>query len=181
MEQQGAREMLIHRRRYFPATAIHYEGTKVRRYHPFIFSTSNFAFERLFATLPPPTRPTIAMAARCISRSCSQLVPSTSSFAVRAVNHPAPRRQLHSSPPPIFDFLVPAFPSSLLYKASIARPTSRAAQRCKRTFASSPRCRQATAIFNPRQDEDGNDMRVEITPRAANVRLRSPKCTSWID
>lgn len=44
-----------------------------------------------------------------------------------------------------------------------------------RTFSTSPACRATYAIFNPQVDEDGNEMMLEITPRAAKVlpRFRS--------
>ncbi|KAL2160467.1 hypothetical protein VTH06DRAFT_1155 [Thermothelomyces fergusii] len=36
-----------------------------------------------------------------------------------------------------------------------------------RTFSTSPACRATYAIFNPQVDDDGNEMTLEITPRAA--------------
>lgn len=42
-------------------------------------------------------------------------------------------------------------------------------------FAHTSRRAYTQAVYNPQQDEDGNDMTLEITPRAAKVRLeRSP-------
>lgn len=39
-------------------------------------------------------------------------------------------------------------------------------------FAHTARRRYTQAVFNPQQDEDGNDMTLEITPRAAKVCFR---------
>lgn len=49
--------------------------------------------------------------------------------------------------------------------------SSRSQAQTKRAFTASSICHQTTAITNPRKDDDGNDMNVEITPRASN-RLR---------
>jgi hypothetical protein len=111
------------------------------------------------------------MATRCISKSCSQLSPSTSSSASRAFLQLTARRALHSTPLPLLEFLLPGFPSAIVRNGHIARPTPRTIEGVKRTFTTSSKRQQTTAIFNPRQDEDGNDMSVEITPRASNVRL----------
>jgi len=40
----------------------------------------------------------------------------------------------------------------------------------RRLFSTSPRPRQTEVVLNPRKDDDGNDLTLEITPRAANVR-----------
>jgi hypothetical protein len=37
-------------------------------------------------------------------------------------------------------------------------------------FAHTARRGYTQAVYNPQQDEDGNDMTLEITPRAAKVR-----------
>lgn len=39
-----------------------------------------------------------------------------------------------------------------------------------RSFAYTSRRSYTQAVYNPQQDEDGNDMNLDITPRAAKVR-----------
>lgn len=116
------------------------------------------------------------MATRCITKNCLQLSHSTSSSAARAFLQLSPRRYLHRTPLPELDFLLPGIPSSILRNGCTSRPTSRTIQVEKRRFTSSSRRQQTTAVFNPRRDEDGNDMNVEITPRASNVSLTSCLC-----
>lgn len=42
-----------------------------------------------------------------------------------------------------------------------------------KSFAYATRRGYTQAVYNPQQDEDGNDMTLEITPRAAKVRGRT--------
>lgn len=44
----------------------------------------------------------------------------------------------------------------------------------QRAFTTSPLSRTTHTIFNPQLDEDGNEMKLEITPRAANVCVQHP-------
>lgn len=72
------------------------------------------------------------------------------------------------SAPPMLDFLLPSIPTVA------PRSIQRQAQRSLSNLPSSRRftasaLRATTAIYNPRKDDDGNDMTIEITPRAANV------------
>jgi hypothetical protein len=106
------------------------------------------------------------MASRCVARSCSQLTSSTSSSETRAFLQLTPRRYLYNTPLPILDFLLPSVPAPALRHGWTSK---RSHMQSKRAFASSARRQQTTAIVNPRKDDDGNDMRVEITPRASNV------------
>ena len=114
-----------------------------------------------------------AMASRSITRSCSHLS-SASSTAARAFLQLAPRRQLHSTPLPLLDFLLPSAPIPGLHNDWACKQVSRAIQTTKRPFTSSSRRQQTFAIFNPRKDDDGIDMSVEITPRASNVSPPKP-------
>ncbi|KFY12325.1 hypothetical protein V491_06834, partial [Pseudogymnoascus sp. VKM F-3775] len=71
------------------------------------------------------------------------------------------------SAPPMLDFLLPSIPTVA------PRSIQRQAQRSLSNLPSSRRftasaLRATTAIYNPRKDDDGNDMTIEITPRAAN-------------
>ncbi|PSS18691.1 hypothetical protein M430DRAFT_101936 [Amorphotheca resinae ATCC 22711] len=101
---------------------------------------------------------------------CPQLVSSSSSSAARAFLQLAPRRCFHNAPPqPLLDFLLPSLPSPALQHARLNKPLSSRTQNApRRAFTTSPVRRHTSAVFNPRKDDDGNDMTVEITPRASN-------------
>ncbi|KAI1265241.1 hypothetical protein F5Y18DRAFT_63784 [Xylariaceae sp. FL1019] len=91
---------------------------------------------------------------------------------------------LPSASTPILDVLLPPRPqlralqSSCRAFASHIRPSTRASvQACnpsprtiagKRTFSTSPSLARTQAVHNPQTDEDGNEMAMDITPRAAN-------------
>ncbi|KAK3313739.1 hypothetical protein B0H66DRAFT_566863 [Apodospora peruviana] len=60
-------------------------------------------------------------------------------------------------------------PSSSTVRGTIQRPRWRHGVRQQmRAFTVSPKPRTTHAIFNPKVDEDGKEMKLEITPRAAN-------------
>ncbi|XMA12231.1 hypothetical protein WAI453_005022 [Rhynchosporium graminicola] len=107
------------------------------------------------------------MASRSIARSCSQFATSTPSSAVRAFLQIAPHRQLHTSSP-ILDFLLPSTQcTNLQSRKEFAQLSLRPRNTARRAFTSSKR-QQTTVIYNPRDDDDGNPMHIEITPRASN-------------
>ncbi|CAJ2506381.1 Uu.00g005110.m01.CDS01 [Anthostomella pinea] len=86
-----------------------------------------------------------------------------------------------SSVPPaassILDVLLPAH-TRTYHLAATRNPTTRTAaipaqsslrqDVARRSFSSTSAWRRTQAIYNPQQDEDGNEMLMEITPRAAN-------------
>lgn len=108
------------------------------------------------------------MASRCITKSCSRLSVTTQASAAQAFIQLAPRRHLHNAPP-VLDFLLPNLPLTSSHHSWAGKTVSRGLKLQKRAFTSSSRRQQTTPIFNPRKDEDGKDMNIEITPRAANV------------
>lgn len=112
---------------------------------------------------------TISMAICTMSRSCLQHLGRTSSSpsTARVFLHLASPRSLHATPP-VLDFLLPTIPSRSLHNARLRHNIISRSQQLKRSFASSVQ-RQTTVLVHPRQDEDGQDMTVEITPRASNV------------
>jgi len=60
-------------------------------------------------------------------------------------------------------------PSTWTEKRRVSLPNNTQHRTHKRAFSSSSfRCATHT-IFNPQKDEDGNEMKLEITPRAAKV------------
>lgn len=108
------------------------------------------------------------MATRSITRSCSQMAHSSPSSAARAFLQLAPRRYFQTAPP--LDFLLPSIPSTSIRRGRRTQPSVLKTQP-SRTFTSSPIRRATHVVVNPKKDDDGNDMTVEITPRASNVRL----------
>lgn len=113
--------------------------------------------------------PTWMAAVRSLSRGCLQLSTSAHAPAARAFLQLAARRSLHTSPP-LLDFLAPNVrlqssrhgPKRSSPSGAISRHGS------SRTFTSTSSRKATAAILNPRKDDDGNDMGVEITPRASN-------------
>ncbi|TVY29010.1 Iron-sulfur cluster assembly 2-like protein, mitochondrial [Lachnellula hyalina] len=103
------------------------------------------------------------MATQSLSRNCLRICTSEAPNAARAFLKLAPTRRHLSNfaPPPLLDFLLP--PSRCLF-ARAGKPT----RSSRRTFTSSATRQHTSAIHNPQKDEDGNEMHIEITPRASN-------------
>jgi hypothetical protein len=114
------------------------------------------------------------MAAQSISRGCLNLcagTTATSTLLTRSFALIASRQTLRTAP--VLEFLAPSI-SPRSYQCP--RIASRGAPKrlVSRCFSSSAARRQTKVIYNPRKDDDGADMNVEITPRAANVRAHPP-------
>lgn len=78
------------------------------------------------------------------------------------------------------DFLLPAFvtkehhASAMSYRRGLSlqsTPTNPNYPLQRRMFSASLGAKAAVVIANPRKDEDGNEMLIDITARAANVCL----------
>ncbi|KAI1777760.1 hypothetical protein F4818DRAFT_325012 [Hypoxylon cercidicola] len=77
---------------------------------------------------------------------------------------------------PILDVLLP--PAARAFHLSASRDLRARSRNVTRTrhdgaavlrpFSTTPSWRKTQAVYNPQKDEDGNDMLLEITPRAAN-------------
>ncbi|KAG4423334.1 hypothetical protein IFR04_003568 [Cadophora malorum] len=107
------------------------------------------------------------MASRCIARSCSHFATTTPTSAARAFLQLAPQRYLHTSSP-VLDFLLPSVTYPAQNRLADSQLSSRQQNVTRKTFSSSSRLQATTAIFNPRDDDDGTPMHIEITPRASN-------------
>lgn len=113
-----------------------------------------------------------------LCRSAASLVrsntPTGGHRAIFASNSFNPR-QLHTTAIP--SFLIPSFQPSQQYQYDCSRRLSQKAaqlprkadRRARREFSTTPLRKDVNVITNPRKDDDGKDMVVDITPRAANV------------
>ncbi|KAH8600862.1 hypothetical protein B0O99DRAFT_609667 [Bisporella sp. PMI_857] len=111
------------------------------------------------------------MACRSLSRSCSHISTPAFSSTARGFLQLASQRHLHTLPIP--DFLIPSITSTYNHHGRNLIPKSsiKCQYAISRSFTASSARRETRAIVNPRQDDDGMDMTIEITPRASN-RLR---------
>jgi len=89
-------------------------------------------------------------------------------------------RVCHSRGQPVCDFLVPAFEAKRRSSTQVLSKSIQPYMRDhalssishrphKRLFSASASARAAVVKSNPRKDEDGNDMLIDITSRAATV------------
>jgi Fe-S cluster assembly iron-binding protein IscA len=114
------------------------------------------------------------MATPSVTRGCQRLARSGHASCARVFLQVVSRRCFHSTPPPVLDFLLPAIPSKALRVGLAKKPVSSNQLSITRRFTSSSIRRHTRAILNPKKDDDGKDMNVEITPRASNVRSKYP-------
>lgn len=95
---------------------------------------------------------------------------TTSASATKAFVQLASRRA--TSTQPVLDFLLPTrttpFPSSTS-GSSLKAVRSNLATAQRRAFTASASLKETRCIYNPKRDEDGEFMKIEITPRAAHV------------
>ena len=107
--------------------------------------------------------------------------------AVQLANNYGPRlvaqNFVHNGPERIPSFLLPAFSQQRSFSISTAAKlpplpkmssiSGSAAQRSiPRTFTTSSSRRAVVVTANPRRDDDGNEMLIDITPRASKASLR---------
>lgn len=120
---------------------------------------------------------TTDMASRVISNRCLHLThspPAARAFLALAAQQMSRRGNFSTSSQAqqpqqaLLDFLVPSIRIPSPRKSLQSTPLKSLETR-SRPFSSSTRRSQTEAIFNPQKDDDGKEMLVEITTRAANV------------
>lgn len=142
----------------------------------------NHNITRNLTTTTPSTLPTSSpqtptnMATHSLTRTCAHL-PSFSSARIFLQIAP---RHLHTSTP--LDFLLPSIPATLHRQLPlpltprshiIKAKTQTRGQRRAFTAAAVTQQTRTKVLENPKIDEDGQEMSIEITPRASNVRCPS--------
>lgn len=108
-----------------------------------------------------------------MSRTCAGSLMSLRSSLCRATRQitesSSQSRSLHTPAPLYLDFLAPAWRPTVkaANQGQSTVPTRPTRQAQSRPISTTPR-RLARAIKNPRTDDDGNDMLINISPRAAH-------------
>lgn len=107
------------------------------------------------------------MASRALSRKCLHL--SHHAPAADVFLHVASRRSVHTQP--VLEFLAPRFDQRSLRRVCrlIGGSWPGGSITACRAFSGTHGRRATVAILNPKKDEDGHEMVVDITPRASKV------------
>ncbi|TKA75793.1 hypothetical protein B0A55_06401 [Friedmanniomyces simplex] len=110
------------------------------------------------------------MASRSIATTCERALSHRILPAHQRITQPvAPRRHFHTPAPLFLDFLAPSSRRPLPPpRIPAARPPHPSRLPQRRSFSSTTPPRLAKAITNPRHDEEGNEMTITISPRAAH-------------
>ena len=111
----------------------------------------------------------------CLARQELAFARTANRFNAKTTRHlPASQRSFTSIP----DFLLPAFTKKKHHASTASHlhrsfllfpPTASDHLLQRRLFSASPGAKAAVVTANPRRDEDGNEMLIDITTRAANV------------
>jgi hypothetical protein len=132
-----------------------------------------------------PHPPTTMASPSTMCSGCLRSVRSALPKSTISTRFLRPSRTFTTSPPaatqgaPLYlNLLAPAYKSRQSITLRSPRPSpSKATHSSFRGLSSTPVHQKA--IHNPRTDENGEEMDIEITPRAANVSLGHPvRCTS---
>ena len=132
------------------------------------------------------TQPTAQLARRCLR--CARVVPPIRPFMTSSKCREtyASGHYSSNSSKSIPDFLPPVHipklntPTTRSERTLIATSTqSRALSQQKCRFTTSSRSSAAVVRANPRKDDEGNDMAIDITPRASNVRFALHYVLAW--
>lgn len=112
---------------------------------------------------------TSSFARDCV-RSCRHIRPSSTKVVRPGQTLRSQARDFHTPSPLFLDFLAPSWRPTA-QRTSLAASTRNAPPSrlpsSRRWLSSTPQ-RHAKAVQNPRKDDDGNEMHVSITPRAAH-------------
>lgn len=112
------------------------------------------------------------MSARCSGLGATSAARFFVQLSRSSGSAPRPSAAAAVSAGPVLDVLLPRRPAlrPLAAYARLRPPTT--ARRA--AFSTTGACRRTVAVHNPQKDDEGRDMTMEITPRAAEVRFDVP-------